>query len=108
MDMELRQYDYELKTTIESLRKELHLKETMKRYNNCDKAQDSDQYQTPHRIIEYACKQYDYTSQNFWDTCDFHEDFNSEFFFDALQEDWPKYKDIFSNPAWSQNALFML
>ena len=106
--MDLRQHEYELKTTIASLREELRVRAATKRYNNCDKAQDSDQYQTPQRIIEYACKQYDYTAENFWDTCDFHEDFNSEFFFDALQEDWPKHKDIFSNPAWSQNALFIL
>ena len=53
-------------------------------------------------------RQYDYSAENLWDTCDFLENWNSEFFFDALTEDWPRYKDIFNNPAWSQNSTFLI
>ena len=51
-DMAFRHKEYENSETRQELTEELKLRRAKTRFNNCDKAQESDQYPTPDRLFE--------------------------------------------------------
>ena len=43
-----------------------------------------------------------------WDPCSFNTEFRSDFFFNALTEQWPLTKKIVTNWPYSLNVFFLI
>ena len=58
--------------------------------------------------MKRIARRYGLKVEDMWDPCSYNTEFRTDFFFNALTEQWPLTKKIVTNWPYSLNVFFLI